>query len=167
MVRLLRIAVALVVVGALGWLLAQAFFPSDKSRIQKLLTKLERRANYPPTESALVRIARINQLAGMFDTNCVVIIDGLDQGGVTLTGRDDLLQRALALGGAGGVVSVTFPQTAVTLQGGNTQASAEVAATVRVGSRGPDSLVLLRLGFEKLAGDWLITKVETIKGPRM
>ena len=165
--RALRIFIALVVIGALAWLAQSLLFPSDKTRIHKLLTKLERRANYPPTESALVRIARINQLAGMFDTNCVVIIDGLDQGGVTLTGRDDLLQRALALGGAGGVVSVSFPQTAVTLQGGSTRASAEVAAAVRVGTKGPDSLVLLRLGVEKFAGDWLITKVETIKGPRM
>jgi hypothetical protein len=166
-VKSLRILIGLLVVGALGWLAARALFPSDKVRIQKLLSKLERRANYPPTESALVRIARINQLAGMFDTNCVVIIDGLDQGGVTLTGRDDLLQRALALGGAGGVVSVAFPQTAVTLTDGSTQASAEVAASVRVGSKGPDSLVLLRVGLEKFGREWLITKVETIKGLRM
>ena len=167
MVKSVRLWLALAALVACGWWVGGVFFPSEETKVRRVLARLEQRSNLDPKSGSLSRIARANQLADLFDANCVIVIDGLDAGSVTLTGRADLLERALAASGAGVSVGVQFSQTAVRIQEGGTKAVAEVAALIKAGSRQSASLALFQLQLEQHPEGWIINRLETIKGPRM
>ena len=157
------------VVAGLTALVLFWFFPNEEKVIRKLLASVEIKSRLSGSESALIRIARMQQLAENFDTNTVILLDGTDFGPVTITGRSDLSERLMAAAGSGINVRAEFSQVAVKVNPDKMTGEAEVAAILKFGSnqQRPGTLNLFRFILEKRGKQWTITRLEAIKGPKL
>jgi hypothetical protein len=156
---MLALLAALAVVGW-RWL-----FPSPEQVIRKQLKSLAAAASFSANEAPLSKLANSRHLASFFSTDVEADVDLPGHSRIKFNGREELLQAALlARSGVGaGGVTIEFLDILVTLGADRSSAEAELTAEGRVGGE-PDLVVQeLKLQFKNIQGDWLITRVETLK----
>jgi len=158
----LRIA-ALLALAALGYWLWTVFFPSDEAIIRKRLTKVATLMTFDSQEGNIARAMNVNEAAGYFARDVEIIIDTPAQSKFTLSGRDELTQRALGVRMLLKGLAVRFLDLNITLAPDNSEATVNLTGEARV--PGDRDLFVQELKFflRKIEGQWLIIRVETVR----
>jgi hypothetical protein len=155
--------VLLAVVAAIVFWLWTIFFPSPEKVILQKIASLATTATFGPADGNLTRANKVSNLIGYFSTDAEISIDAPELGSRTLSGRDEI--RDLARSGAAGLAAldVQFLDVSVRLGAGKT--TADVSCTGRVNAGDKKDYVVMELHFQlkKIDGDWLITRVQTVK----
>jgi hypothetical protein len=158
-----RIALLAVVVAAGVWLWT-VFFPSAEKIIRRQLAEIAGDASFNSNESPLIGIAHARKLAGFFSPDVTVKLDAPLNLQRVFESRDDIAQVALAARSLlGGGLKVEFLDVNVTVAKDKQTAVADLTARVKTGGS-PDVIVQeVKFRLQKTDGQWLITRVETIR----
>lgn len=158
-IRLVLLAAAT----ALGIWLWTVFFPSPEAVVRQRLTKLAADISFSRNESQLARLAGAESVPDFFSSNVEVNIDvpGAEQH--TFAGRDEIAQAAFGSRQEVGSLTVKFPDINVTVAPDKQSAVADVTVEVNVPRESDLVVQELKISFSKSEGQWLITKVETVR----
>ena len=162
MKTILRILVLLVI----GWLLLLGywhFFPGQETRIRRMLGELARVASTPPNSSPLANLAAANELAGFFTKDVEINVDVPGEGRHTFSGREEVMQAAVAARSQSRRVKVEFLDVIVRLQAGKQSAVADLTAKVTQAGERDFDVQELNFRIKKVDGEWRITRVETVR----
>ena len=162
----MKIAFRLVLLAAaagLGLWLWTVFFPGPEQVILRKISRLAATATFTAGDSNINRAAKAANLAGFFAPDAQIILDGTGQAARTLSGRDEI--RETALGAFASLTTLKVRFLDVTVRLGADQQTADVSCTARVdvGDSKDFGVQELRFQLKKIDGDWLITRVETVK----
>jgi hypothetical protein len=155
--------VLLAAVVALGVWLWLVLFPSPEKMIRKRLVQLAQDVSFSSNDGNLARLKGAQSVAGFFLTNIEVNIDVPGRVQHDFMGRDEITQAALASRSAVSGLHVKFPDVSVTLAPDKQSATAEVTLVATVSGEGDAIVQELKFTFQKMDGQWLITRVETIR----
>ena len=155
--------VLLAAVVALGVWLWLVLFPSPEKMIRKKLVQLAQDVSFSSNDGNLSRLMGAQSVAGFFSTNIEVNIDVPGRVQHDFMGRDEITQAALASRSAVSGLNVKFPDVSVTLAPDKQSATAEVTLVATVSGEGDAIVQELKFTFQKMDGQWLITRVETIR----
>ena len=159
---LLRI-VALAALIAAGYWLWNTFFPSPEHVIRQRFDAIARTASFSNRESGFAKFDNATRLAAFCTSDVQITVDVPGASRHNISGRDELLQTLMFVRSNVNGFSVEFLDLNVQLDNRNTSAVVNLTARGRV-SGDRDVLVQeLKFTLNKVKGDWLISKVETVK----
>ena len=163
MTRWLLRAIAVAVLIGAGFWLWNMFFPNPERVIRKRFDAIARTASFSSGESGFAKFDNATRLAAFCTPDVEITVDVPGNSRRSLSGRDELLQTLMVVRSNLSGLSVEFLD--VTIQLGNDKTSAVVNLTVKGRVSGERDLVVQELKFvlNKIKGDWLISKVETVK----
>ena len=152
-----------VVLLALGWWAWTMLFPGPEKLIRKRLAEVAATASYAGNEGALARLAHVQKFASCFSLDVEVVIDLSPRGSHTLSGRDEVSQAMMAVRSHLSALHVEFLDANVDLAAD--RQSAVVDLTLKLTAPGETDFAAQEMKFtlRKINGDWLITRVETVK----
>jgi hypothetical protein len=156
----LILAVALLGAGFWSW---HWLFPSPEQVIRKRLIQLAAVACIPPNEAPLAKIANAHKLASFFSEDVEVSLSPGGYSPLNVSGREELLQMAIGARSTLGSLKVEFPDIVVSLGPDKSSATVDLTAKAMVPSEKDFGVQELRVSIKKVGGDWLITRVETVK----
>jgi hypothetical protein len=151
---------ALVALGFWGW---HFWFPSPEQVIRRSLAELARNASFSSNETPLAKLYNAQALGKFFTADVQITFDAPGASGSTVSGRDQLLERAMGARSAISGLKVEFPDIAVTIGPEKESAIVDITAKARVEGERDSYLQELRVTFRKSGRQWLIRKVETVK----
>ena len=151
---------ALIAAGVWLW---TVLFPSPEKTVRKRLTQIAAEASFKTGENPLVIAARAENLAGHFSTDAEIHIGATGYGWIELNGRAEITQaaarmRTMDLQG----LKVEFPDVSVTVGPDKQSAVADVAVKVEATGEKDFNVQEMKFTFQKIDGDWLITRAETV-----
>jgi hypothetical protein len=148
---------------ALGIWLWFVLFPSPEKIIRKQLARLAHAVSFSSNESDLAKLAGAQGLAAFFSTNAQVNIDvpGYEQH--TFADRDEITQAALASRAAVSSLTLKFPDMNVNVAPDKQSAIADVTVEANVAGEKDDIVQEMKFIFQKMGGQWLISRVETVR----
>ena len=155
--------ILVIALAALGYWLWTIFFPNPEKVVLKRIASLANTATISASDGAIVRAAKVSSVIGYFATDAEIEFNTPETGSRTVTGRDEI--REMAAGGFANVHSLNVKFDDATARVAADKQSADVSCTARVtpGDSKDFGLQELRFQLKKIDGDWLITKVETVK----
>jgi hypothetical protein len=158
-IRLVLLA-AVVAAGVWIWTI---LFPSPEKIIRQRLAEVARDVSFNANESPLATIGKAQKIATFFSTNVEVNLDVPEYHGHTFAGHDEITQ---AIAGAHATINnlkVEFPDVNVTVAADKQSAVADL--TVKAQTDGDKNFIWqeMKFTFQKSGGDWLITRVETVR----
>lgn len=147
---------------ALGVWLWTVFFPSPEKIVRNQLAKLAQDASFSPDQNGLIKMAHAQSIGDFFSTNVEINIDvpGHEE---NITGRDQITQAALASRQQFSSIDVKFPDITVTVAPDKNSATADTTLEANMSGDRDTIVQEVKFTFEKIDGQWLITKVETVK----
>lgn len=155
--------VSLAVIAGLGWWLWSVFFPNPETVIRKRLNKVAGLVSFEGKEGNFAKIANVQQLTAYFASTIEITVDTPAQSKHTLSGREELTQAALGVRSMLSGLTVEFVDQTVTLNPAKTEATVSLTGKVRI-SGDRDMLVQeLKFYLQKIEGDWLIVRIETVR----
>ncbi|HLZ53678.1 MAG TPA: hypothetical protein VKS19_04285 [Verrucomicrobiae bacterium] len=162
----MKIAFRIVMLAALAALsvwLWTIIFPSPEKIIRRQLGEVAKRASFTADEGMLARVAGAQSLASYFSTNVEVRLDVPELAQITTLDRNEIMQYALAAHSNVNSLNVKFLDVNVTLAPNRRSAIADFTVEARV--LGEQELLVQEMKFtlQKISGQWLITRVETIR----
>jgi hypothetical protein len=160
--------VLLVVFIAAGVWLWTILFPSPEKIVRKRLAQVAAEASFNSGESPLVIAARSENLASRFSTNAEININVPEYGGrrLELVGRAEITQAAAQARMMNlRSLKVEFPDVSVTVATDKQSAVADVAVKVQAAGEKDFNVQEMKFTFQKIGGDWLIMRVETVRVP--
>ncbi len=155
--------VFLIVVAALGFWLWAILFPGPEKVIQKKIASLAATTTVSAKDSNLMRAAKVANLVDYFTTDAEIILNAPDLPNRTLSGREEIRETALA--GFASVKTLNVQFLDVTVRVGTAGETADASCTVKVnaGDSKDYGVQELHFQFKKVEGNWLISRVETVK----
>ena len=161
---------ALIAAGIWFWTF---LFPSPEKIVRHRLAAVAREASFQAGESPLVIAARAETLAGYFSTNVEINVELPESGWHDLAGREennslgrsDITQLAAGARTRVNSLHVEFPDVGVKVGPDRQSAVADAALRVMVAGQRELFVQVVRFTFRKIVGDWLITRVETVRAP--
>ncbi|HEY5043448.1 MAG TPA: hypothetical protein VIK53_15765 [Verrucomicrobiae bacterium] len=157
--RLVFIA-AVIVVGAWLW---TVFFPAPEKVIRHRLEKLAADASFTSKQGNFSRLASGESVAGFFSTNIEINLNVPGHEQVAFASRTEITQYALVARERLKSLSVKFPDVNVTLAPDKKSAVADVTVDAAVSGQRDAIVQELKISFQKTQGDWLITRIETVR----
>lgn len=157
----MRIVFALGLAAFFIWLWT-VLFPSQETIITRRFEKLARAASVRASDGYLARMAGARRVGDYLAKTVEISIDLPNrQQHMTMT-REEIVEDMMAVHSIGGL-SVKFPDISVTVAAEGTSAQADVTVEAR-GSGDQDTFIEeMRFTLRKTGGQWLITKVQTIR----
>lgn len=155
--------VLLVGVAAVGWWLWTVLFPNPQQIIRNRLNTVARLASFPPNEGNITHVAKIQRLGQFFAEDVQIMVDVPGVESHTFTSRAELMQMvAVTKHMADGLKAELLDMN---VEMGSGADSALVDTTLKARMAGENELIVqeLKITFKKIKGDWLITRVETVK----
>ena len=146
--------------GFWGW---RVLFPNPEKVIRNRLNEVAQLASFAANEGALAKLSNSQKLANYFTPDVEVTISIPGQASGTLTGRDDLVQRATAARYAAGGLAVELPDISANVAPDKKSAVVEVTCKARIAGDRDVYVQELKLEMIKDGGSWLIRKVETVR----
>lgn len=138
-------------------------FPSPEKIILRRLDKVARDVSFAANEGALARLAGAENLAGYFATNVEVNINTREGDRQDFVGRDQITQAAVAARSQLGSLDVKFLDVNLLVAPNKQSATADLTVDANVSGQ-PDAVVQeVKITLQKIGGQWLITRVETIR----
>jgi len=153
----------LVVLAALGYGIVRFFFPDPVKVIRKQLTGLAQTVSFDANEGALAKLSNAQKVGSFFLSDVEVIVDIPNQGNRTFVGRDDLVQAAHVARRDLSGLQVEFPDIEVLVGRDGQSATANVTVRAQMAGARDDHVQELRFTLEKVEGDWLIGRIQTVK----
>ena len=162
---ILRLVLLAAFIAAGIWLWA-ILFPSPEQVVRKRLVQAAAEASFNSGENPLVIAARSETLAGYFSTNVEIHINAPEyERPLELFGRDEITQVAAGVRLHLSSLKVEFPDVSVTVAPDKLSAVADVAVKVQAAGQKDFDVQEMKFTFQKIGGDWLITRVETVRAP--
>ena len=162
----MKIAIRLLLLAALGGLafwLWTILFPNPERVVLKKISQLAATATVNAGDGNITRATKVSSLIGYFSTDAQIIVNISGAGAGSLSGRDEI--REAAAGGFTRLTSLNVRFLDATARIGADKQSAEVKCTaqVRTGDSKDFAVQEMCFQFRKIDGDWLITRMETVK----
>ena len=157
--RLVLLA-ALIAAGVWLWTI---LYPSPEKIVRKRLAQAASEASFKSGENPLISAARAETLAGFFSTNVEININVPEIGQHDFAGRDEIMQAAAGARAEFSSLKVEFPDMNITVGLDKLSAVADVAVKVQAAGQKDFNVQELKFTFQKIGGDWLITRVETVR----
>lgn len=160
--KIIRRFLFLGLVGGLGFWLWTVLFPGPQKIVLKKIASLAATATISANDSNLTRAGKAVKLAGFFATNAEVVIHIPDLANRTVSGREEIKESAM--GGFATLTTLTVRFFDATATVGPDRQTAEVSCTAKVSTASNEDYGVqeLRFQFQKIDGDWLIVRVETV-----
>lgn len=162
MKKILRIVAAALLI-ALGLWLYRVLFPTDETRIRKLLAEVAETASLKPNENPLVRLGAAGKLAGFFSGDAIIHVDVEGVRDRTIQGRDELQQVVAAARASLQSAAIRFPDVSLTVEPDGLSAVANVAAVADVNGEKNTVVQELKMNLKKIEGKWRISQVDTVR----
>jgi hypothetical protein len=162
MVLRLVLLAALIAAGVWLWTI---LFPSPEKIIRKRLAQAASEASFRSGENPLISAARAENLASRFGTNVQININVPEYGRQEFVGRAEIAQAAAGVRMRLSSLKVEFPDVSVTVAPDKQSAVADVAMKVQAAGEKDINVQEMKFTFQKIGGDWLITRVETVRAP--
>jgi hypothetical protein len=159
--RLVLLA-ALVAAGVGLW---TTFFPRPEKIVRKRLAQVAAEASFNSGENPLVIAARAEHLASRFSTNVEVNLNAPGFERLEFSGRDEITQAAAGARVHLSALKVEFPDVSVSVVPDKQSAVADVAVKVQAAGEKDFIVQEVKFNFQKIGGDWLITRVENVPAP--
>jgi hypothetical protein len=140
-------------------------FPSPEKIIRKRLVQVAAEASFNSGENPFVIAARSENLASRFSTNVEVNLNPPGFERQEFSGRAEITQAAAGARVRLGSLKVEFPDVSVTVAPDKQSAVADVAVKFEASGEKGSNLQEVKFTFQKMDGDWLITRVETVRAP--
>ena len=158
----LLLLVALIAAGVWLWTI---LFPSPEQVIRKRLAQAASEASFQSGENPLISAARAENLSSRFGTNVEININVPEYGRQEFVGRAEIAQAAAGVRLRLSSLKVEFPDVSVTVAPDKQSAIADVAMQVQAAGEKDFNVQEMKFTFQKIGGDWLITRVETVRAP--
>jgi hypothetical protein len=148
---------------ALGFWLWMVMFPTAEKVILKRMASLASTATFNASDSNINRASKAASLVAYFSEQAEIIIDVPGWGSRTLGNKDEI--REAAYGGFAALPGLKVSFLDTTVRVGADKATAEVSCTARifVGNDKDYGVQEIHFKLKKTDGNWLITRVETVK----
>ena len=156
----LVLLVALVAAGVWLWTI---LFPGPEKIIHKRLAQAASEASFKSGENPLISAARAENLASRFATNVEININVPEYGRQEFVGRAEITQIAAGARMRLRSLKVEFPDVSVTVAPDKQSAVADVAVRLQASGEKDYNVQEVKFTFQKIGGDWLITRVETVR----
>jgi hypothetical protein len=124
---------------------------------------IARLASFAPNEGPLAKVANAQKLTTYFAADVELRVDVPGHSLQTLSGRDELLQAAVAARNTLTALQVEFPDIAVKLGADKASAVVEVTLKAVVPSERDPGVQELKVTMKKVGRTWLIGRVETVR----
>ena len=157
-----RLALLAAVIAAGVWLWT-VLFPSPPEIIRARLSRLARDASFRSSEGTLAILNKAEKIAGYFSTNVEVDLDIPGRLEHSFIGREEIIQAATAAHGAVGGLKVEFLDVEAAVGPDPAVATADLTLRARAEGDRDDIVQEMKFTFRKIDGDWLITRVETVR----
>jgi len=155
--------ILLAALAALGVWLWTILFPSPEKMIRRRLDEIAKYASFTANESALARLGAAQSLAGCFSANAEVHIDTREAGDQDFIGHEQIMQAVVAAQSAFGSLNIKFLDVKVVVDPNKQSATTDLTVDANVSNQ-PDAIVQeVKITFQKISGQWLITRAETIR----
>ncbi len=140
-------------------------FPSDESRIRKLLVGLAETATFPAGEGVIGRARRIDRLTSAFTPEISIRFAPPNDNVIELSGRDQVQQAAMAAGGAAKSLRIDFIDIKVeSVDGAAGVADAVLTAKIQAGTDRDFGIQPLRIALRKDKDfGWRIHRIESFR----
>jgi hypothetical protein len=158
----LVLLVAFIAAGVWLWTI---LFPSPEKIVRKRLVQAANEVSFKSGENPLVIAARSENLASFFSTNVELNINLPGHGQHNFVGRTEIMQAAAGARGEVSSLKVEFPDMSITVGPDKLSAVADVAVKVQAAGEKDFNVQEMKFTFQKIGGDWLITRVETVRAP--
>jgi len=155
--------VLLAAAAALGFWCWTVLFPSPEKVVLQKISSLARTATIGASDGNITRATKVSNFIGFFAVDAEIRFDVTGYPVRTLSGRDEI--REAAAGGFTSLSSLKVQFLDVTVRLGADKLSADVSCTAKVnaGESKDFGVQEMHIQLKKVDGDWLITKVETVK----
>jgi hypothetical protein len=156
------VLVAVLVVGAGVWLWG-VFFPNPEKVIRARLKEIESLVSFPANQKPLTSLTEVQRLCSFVSPDVEVRVEVPGAGRGIAHGRQEVREGMLSFRSTVNGAKVEFPDISVNVA--SDRQSAEALLTVRAHLPSePDGAILeMKLAFQKLDGNWLIMRAETMK----
>jgi hypothetical protein len=161
LVTRLIVLAALAGLGYWGW---TVLFPSPAKIIEGRLIKIAKLASFTSAEGHLTALANTERLGPYFsdDVQVVVNIPGVEA--INFNNRGELMQAALAARSSGvNSLSIRFIGIVIDVSPDKQSATADVTLDATSGSQKDSFDQELKITFQHVGRDWLITRAETVR----
>jgi hypothetical protein len=153
---------AVIVAGVWLWTI---LFPGPETIVRKRLVQAASEVSFQSGENPLISAARAENLASHFGTNIEININVPEFGRQEFVGRAEIAQAAAGVHMRLSSLKVEFPDVSVTVAPDKLSAVADVAMKVQAAGQKDFDVQEMKFTFQKIGGDWLITRVETVRAP--
>jgi hypothetical protein len=130
--------------------------------IRKRLGELAKATSFSPNEGDVAKVWNASLLADFFtpDVQVTVELYGTQH---SISGRDELIRRALGARSMASSLTIEFPDIKVTVAPDRNSAVVNLTAKGKVPGQGDFYLQELRLRLTRIKRDWLINQIESVK----
>ena len=157
-----RAIIAAVLLVVAMWLYS-VFFPSPERAIRARLTQLAKSASFGGNEPPVAAMANAQRVAGFFIEDVQIRVELPGRIAATVSGRDDVREKTMALRSFGGGLQVEFLDINVTVAPDKNSAEANLTLKGRIAGEKDLIVQELKMLLNKIEGDWKIKRVETVK----
>lgn len=159
---LLRVII-LAAICAAGYWAAGVLFPSPERVIRKRFAEVAKLVSFSANEAALAKLFNTQKLSGYFSPDVEVVLDVPGRFQNSIVGREELVRAAVAARNHVTALKVDFPDVIVTVSPDRQTATANVTVTAVIAGERDLFVQELKCNLRKLSGDWLLTRLETVK----
>ncbi len=153
----------LAVVLALGVWLWTAWFPNPKQAVRNRLNRVAQLASFSANEGNISRALSVQKLGSLFAEDVQVMVDIPGAESHTFTSRGELMQIVLAAKRLGDGLKAEFLDMNIEMGTGDQSALVDLTLKAKVGGESDMIVQELNVTLKKINGDWLITRVETVR----
>jgi SnoaL-like domain len=159
---ILRLVLLAAAIAAGVWLWT-VLFPGPEKIVRQRLAKVAADVSFGPGQNPLVAANNAERLASLFSTNVEVTVNVPGRFEHKFASREDITEAVAAAHQAVSALKVQFLDITVAVAADKQSAIAEL--TVKAQAAGDQDFIVqeLKFTFEKTGGDWLITRVETVR----
>jgi hypothetical protein len=160
--RAIQFLAAAAVVAVAFWLWT-VLFPSPEAVIRSRLNALARTISFDSNGNVLSKAYNAQKAAGFFTTNVEVEVDVAGFDPISLHGRDEVLQIALAARSRLTALKVEFPDMNISLDPDGQNAKVNLTGKATVPGERDISAQEFNFMLKKVGDQWLIYRVETVR----
>jgi len=147
----------------LGVWLWTIWFPNPQQAVRNRLNQVAQLASSSGNEGNFSRVANVQKLGRLFSPDVQVLVDITGAESYTFNSREELMQAAMAAKRFTSGLKAEFLD--MNIEMGTADESALVDLTLKARVNGESDMIVQELKFtlKKINGDWLITRIETVK----
>ena len=150
-------------VAVLGFWLWTVLFPSPEKVVLRKIAELAANATFNADASSLARAAKAGNLVDFFAPDAQIILDAPGVAAHTFSGRDEIREAALAGLATLNSLKVKFLDTTVQISADKQSADVSCTVEVNAGDNKDYGAQEMHFRFQKIDGNWLIARAETVK----